>query len=79
MELFEITEEIKAVPGEYIFHGPTRQIVLCGAFNRGDNTIKALARGRLLVDKIENFKKIKLNQKERQARQVSNGCTGCRQ
>ena len=36
MELHEITEEIKAFPGEYIYHIPTKQIVLCGSFNRGE-------------------------------------------
>ena len=79
MELFEITEELKAVPGEYVYHHPSKQIVLCGAFNRADNTIKALSRGRLLVDKIENFKKIKLSPKERRAQKVNTGCKGCRQ
>lgn len=79
MELFEITEEIKAFPGEYIYHHPTRQVVLCGSFNRTENTIRALSRGRLLVDKIENFKKIKLSRKEQMARRVQTGCRGCRQ
>ena len=58
MELYEITEETKAFPGEYIYHIPTKQIVLCGSFNRGKNIIRALGRGRLFADKIQNFQKI---------------------
>lgn len=79
MELFEIIEPMKAVPGEYVYHDPTRQIVICGAFNRADNTIKALARGAMLVDKIENFKKIKLTPEERRVHKAKTGCKGCRQ
>ena len=79
MELFDITESLKAVPGEYVFHNPTRQIVICGSFNRETNTIKALAGGQMLVDKIENFKKIKLTPKERRANKAKSGCKGCRQ
>jgi len=78
MELFEITPDLKAVPGEYVYHNPSRQIVLCGAFSRADNTIKALIQGRLLVDKIENFKKIQLSPKERRAHEDARGCKGCR-
>jgi hypothetical protein len=79
MELFEITEDLKASPGEYIYHHPSRQIVLCGSFNRAHNTIRALARGRMIVDKIENFKKIQLTRDEQMASRVTSGCAGCRQ
>ena len=65
MEFIEITKDLKASPGEYIFHIPTRQVVLCGAFNREDNTIKALGSGRLFIDKISNFQKIKMNRADR--------------
>jgi len=77
MEFIEITEDIKANPGEYIYHEPTRQIVLCGSFNRRNDQIRALARGKLFTDRIENFKKIKLNNTERKKRQVSR-CKGCK-
>jgi len=76
MEFIEITEELKATPGEYIYHSPTRQVVLCGSFNRQKNTIRALVGGRLMSDKIENFKKITLNRAERQVRAHSR-CKGC--
>jgi len=76
MEFYEITEGFKAVPGEYIYHEPTQQIVLCGAFNRAEDEIKVLARGRLFVDKIANFKKIQLTHGENTQRRASN-CKGC--
>ena len=69
MQFYEITEDLKASPGEYIFHTPTNQIVLCGSFNREKNQIKVLAHGRLVVDKIQNFKKIRINQSEQRERQ----------
>ena len=76
MKLIEISEELKAAPGEYIFHEPTRQIVLCGSFSRKQNQIRALARGRLFVDKIANFKKIALTETEKKKRRAST-CKGC--
>ena len=76
MELIEITEDTKAAPGEYIFHEPTQQVVLCGAFSRVNNEIKVLARGRLFADKISNFKKIALDRKEYRRRGAST-CKGC--
>ena len=71
MELIEITEKQKTLPGEYIYHIPSREVVLCGSFNREKNQIRVLARGRLFVDKIDNkswvnmskLKKIKKRQK----------------
>jgi hypothetical protein len=77
MEFFEITENLKATPGEYIFHEPTKQVVMCGSFNRKRNQVKAFGQRGLFVDKIENFKKIQLNNKERKAR-ASHGCAGCK-
>jgi hypothetical protein len=76
MKLIEITEDIKATPGEYIFHEPTRQMVLCGSFNRKLDQIRVLARGRLFVDKISNFKKIALTRQEKAKRRAST-CKGC--
>tara|TARA_R110000824_G_scaffold194200_3_gene376747 strand:+ start:402 stop:623 length:222 start_codon:yes stop_codon:yes gene_type:complete len=71
MEFYEITEEMKATPGEYIYHEPTRQIVLCGSFNRRLNRIRVLAKGKMFADKIKNFKKIKMDRK-------SASCKGCK-
>jgi|TARA_R110002110_G_scaffold298152_1_gene512211 hypothetical protein len=77
MDLLDITEERKASPGEYIYHTPTRQIVLCGSFNRKNDQIRALSRGKLFADKIKNFKKIKLNKKEKRDRIRSRRCGSC--
>ncbi len=76
MQFFDITEEMKTSPGEYIYHEPTKQIVLCGSFNRDIDTIKAMARGKLFSDKIENFKKIRINKEERRKRKIPR-CKKC--
>jgi hypothetical protein len=76
MEFIEITEDVKATPGEYIYHLPTKQIVLCGAFNRSNNMIRALSQGKLFTDTIANFKKIKLKSGDRLRRSAA-GCKGC--
>tara|TARA_R100000234_G_scaffold109917_1_gene82055 strand:+ start:1254 stop:1490 length:237 start_codon:yes stop_codon:yes gene_type:complete len=76
MEFYKITEDIKAYPGEYIYHVPTKQIVLCGSFNREQNCIRVLSRGRLFTDKIQNFQKIMVKQREAKKYKTS-GCKGC--
>ena len=76
MEFFEITDDLKATPGEYIYHIPSRQIVLCGSFNRSKDMIRALSNGRLFADSIKNFKKIKISRGER--RRHHSECKGCR-
>lgn len=78
MEFEIIDEEAIVYPGEYILHKPTNQIVLCGAFKKGEGKIKALARGRLMEDSIENFRKIKLSDKDKRERSLSGGCGGCK-
>ena len=76
MEFSKIKEETKVYPGEYLLHKPTNNIVLCGAFKREQGTIRYLAGPRLGQDKIENFRKIRLNKEERNDRKVSR-CKGC--
>tara|TARA_B100001250_G_scaffold337919_1_gene304871 strand:- start:259 stop:492 length:234 start_codon:yes stop_codon:yes gene_type:complete len=76
MEFYEIGEDGVAYPGEYVFHVPSRSVVLCGAFNRKEDVIRAMTNGRMLVDKIKNFQKIKVAPKEWGAK--AGGCTGCR-
>ena len=66
MKFQEIKDNSKVFPGEYLLHKPSQQIVLCGAFKKREGTIKALANGKLMEDKIENFRKIQLNKKEQQ-------------
>jgi hypothetical protein len=64
------------IPGEYILHEPTQQIVMSGAFNRENNFIRAIGMGRSLKDEISNFKKISLTEEEKKDRSVSR-CKGC--
>jgi hypothetical protein len=76
MEFQEITESDKAFPGEYILHEPTHQIVLCGSFNRASGKIRALARGKLFTDDIDNFKKIRTTSNIERQKYISR-CKGC--
>ena len=73
-----IAEDTTVVPGEYLLHTPTRQIVMCGAFNRSHDLIRALSNGRLIEDKIENFNKILLTKDEKKRRQPRQSCGGCK-
>ena len=59
MEFYDIKDSIKAHPGEYLFHVPSKQIVVCGAFKMKEGVIKALSNGKLLEDKIENFQTLR--------------------
>lgn len=77
MKFKEITEEVKVFPGEYILHTPTNQVVLCGAFDRESNKIRALASGKMITDTISNFKKIQMDKKERKNRRPRKRCGGC--
>ena len=78
MNLYEISEDLKVYPGEYVFHVPTKQIVLCGSFMREKDTMRVLASGKIFTDDISNFRKIKLNRSEGQARLKPKGCGGCK-
>lgn len=64
MKFTDIDEESSVFPGEYLLHKPSAAIVMAGAFNRLENTIKALRHGKLFEDKILNFQKIQLEKKE---------------
>ena len=77
MELIEIDDNTKTVAGEYIYHAPTDRVVMCGSIDKNKNQIVALAGSNLFVDKINNFKKIKLSQKERQERIARRRCRSC--
>lgn len=77
MKFEEIEENSKVFPGEYLLHQPTQQIVMCGAFKKSEGTIKALAQGKLIEDRIEHFRKIYLSKKEREQRRARS-CGGCK-
>lgn len=78
MKFYDIVEEAKVHPGEYLLYKPRMEIVLCGAYMPEKNAIKALCRGSVIEDKIQNFQKIKLNKKEMKQRAATRckGCTG---
>jgi len=77
MKFEEITIDSKVYPGEYLLHDPSQEIVLCGAYIKVEGKIRALRRGELLEDKVENFRKIQLNKRERKEKAVKR-CGGCK-
>lgn len=78
MKFVDIGDESKVYPGEYLLYEPKQIIVLCGAFNRADNKIKAFGQGNYIVDTINAFKKIEIksNQHRQQYRSRCKGCGG---
>ena len=76
MKFRDILDDDVVAPGEYIYYEAKRKIVLCGAFNRDQNFIRALSDGRLVEDQISQFKKINLTATEHRERQISR-CKGC--
>jgi tRNA(Ile2) C34 agmatinyltransferase TiaS len=77
MKFTDITKGTKVFPGEYILHKPTNQIVLCGAHDRQKNTIRALSNGKMIVDKVVNFQKIEVSNKERREVRKKTRCGRC--
>jgi len=78
MEFQDIEEGGKVYPGEYLLHNPTRQIVVCGAYKPQEGTIKAMANGRLIEDKINHFQQINLEAHEEPPRHLRRRCGGCK-
>ena len=76
MEFTEIIDEISVFPGEYVYHEPSKAIVMVGAFNKDEEFIRALKHGRLMEDKISHFKKINLTRREHKSSRV--GCGSCK-
>ena len=74
MEFYDITEDDIPHPGEYILYMPSQSIVLCGAYM--GSHIKALLNGKVIKDRAENFKKIKIGMKEKKQKFVSR-CKAC--
>ena len=77
MEFLDIEKDSKVYPGEYLLHKPTSQIVMCGAYKKSEGTVRFLARGKLEEDKVENFQKLIVTQKERKEG-VRRACGGCK-
>tara|TARA_B100001094_G_scaffold141587_1_gene137238 strand:- start:6115 stop:6351 length:237 start_codon:yes stop_codon:yes gene_type:complete len=76
MKFVSIEENSKVYPGEYLLYEPTQIIVLCGAFNRSDNMIRAFGQGKYIEDKINAFKKIEVNSRQHKEHYRSR-CKGC--
>jgi hypothetical protein len=76
VEFTPITENLKVAAGEYIFHVPTQQIVLCGSFSKATNTITGLGQQGMISDMIENYQKIYMSAEELENSR-SAPCKGC--
>tara|TARA_R110000824_G_scaffold70902_5_gene181783 strand:+ start:1502 stop:1738 length:237 start_codon:yes stop_codon:yes gene_type:complete len=76
MKFYEITDDVRVYPGEYLLYTPRMEIVLCGAYMPSKNKIKVMARGQMIEDRIENFQKIRLTSDEKK-KQASSKCKGC--
>tara|TARA_R100001126_G_C4872312_1_gene173825 strand:- start:962 stop:1204 length:243 start_codon:yes stop_codon:yes gene_type:complete len=74
----EIDDSSKVFPGEYLLYSPTQSVVLCGAFNREQDFIRAYGNGKYIEDKIVNFKKIELERKEQKQLSKNKRCGGCK-
>lgn len=77
MDFINIDDNSKVYPGEYLLHVPSKQVVVCGAFIKSENKIKALKNGQLITEDIKNFQKINLSQKEKRDRKYRS-CGGCK-
>ena len=77
VDFINIDDNSKVYPGEYLLHIPSKQVVVCGAFIKSENKIKALKNGQLITEDIKNFQKINLSQKERRDRKYRS-CGGCK-
>ena len=78
MNFTEIDDSSKVFPGEYLLYSPTQSVVLCGAFNREQDFIRAYGNGKYIEDKIVNFKKIELERKEQKQLRKNKRCGGCK-
>ncbi len=78
MEYIDIKEGAKIFPGEYLYHKPSKDVVICGSYDPKKDVLKALYRGRLIKDSIDNFQKIKLSKEETKAKRTRKPCGGCR-
>jgi|TARA_E500000331_G_scaffold327752_1_gene346967 hypothetical protein len=77
MDFTEITDELNVFPGEYVYHEPTKSIVMVGAFNQEEDFIRGLRNGSLMEDKISHFKKINLTKREARLHNATK-CSSCK-
>lgn len=76
MKFVNINDNTKVYPGEYLLYEPRQIIVLCGAFNRSSDLIRAYGDGKYIEDKINTFKKIEVKGKEVN-KSFKSRCKGC--
>ncbi len=78
MKFIDLDEYSKVFPGEYLLHTPSSAIVMVGAYNREEDSIRAFKDGRLFEDKISNFNKILLDRPEQKEfkRRTCKKCKG---
>tara|TARA_Y100000592_G_C5246643_1_gene210867 strand:- start:69 stop:305 length:237 start_codon:yes stop_codon:yes gene_type:complete len=76
MKFVNIEDDSKVYPGEYLLYEPRQIIVLCGAFNRSNDVIRAYGQGKYIEDKINAFKKIEISTKQHKQHYRSR-CKGC--
>tara|TARA_R110000824_G_scaffold52615_10_gene145848 strand:+ start:695 stop:931 length:237 start_codon:yes stop_codon:yes gene_type:complete len=76
MKFYDIEEDHRVYPGEYLLYKPKMAVVLCGAFLRSENKVKAMLDGRLFEAPITDFQKISLTGREHRERKMSR-CKGC--
>jgi len=77
MEFIEITEGREPYAGEYVYHTPTNSLVICGRFDKERSLLQVLSGGRVFMDRISNFKKVKRENPTTPLR-ASRGCGGCK-
>ena len=78
MNFTEISDESKVFPGEYLLYSPQNKIVVCGAFNRDENFIRAFGNGKYVEDEISKFKKIVMNHSEKKRARKIKRCGSCK-
>lgn len=77
MKFVEIKEDSKVYPGEYLLYRPGQLIVVCGAFNREKDMIRAYGQGKYIEDKIELFDKIEITARQAREQAARSRCKGC--
>ena len=78
MDYIDIKNGDKVFPGEYLYHKPSKDIVICGSYDSKNDVLKVLYRGRLIRDEIKNFQKIKLSSQEKRQKTIKRKCGGCK-
>ena len=63
-------------PGEYLYHQPSQQMVLCGRLNFDENTIKVKGKDGMVTGPMSDFLKISLTQEEIKQKNATR-CKGC--